>query len=131
LVVKDVKDFVNWWTGDEYGFSDVRSDFLKREAIFVCGDGETIEKCEDEGFLTLAQSATLSTLVNEENEIELLRSEEFIQFRSWLKGGRVIQDILDQKAEVKHEKLLEKKRLKLLAKESRLAEKRMKREAEM
>jgi hypothetical protein len=130
-MVKDVKEFVDWWTGDEYGFSEHRSDFLKREAIFVCGDGETIEKCEDEGFLTLAQSATLSSLVNDENQLELLRSEEFIRFRSWLKGGRVIQDILDQKAEVKQEKLLEKKRIKLLAKDSRHRELKLKKEAEM
>lgn len=107
----------------------MRSDFLKREAIFVCGDGETIEKCEDEGFLTLAQSAKLSSLVN--NDVsELLRSEEFIIFRSWLKGGRVIQDILDAKAEKKQNDKLEKKRVKLLAKEAEMKKKKLKKEVE-
>jgi hypothetical protein len=125
-----VKKFVRWWTGDEYGFSEVRTDFLRREAVFACGDGESIEKCEDEGFLTLEQSATLSSLVNEEDPAELLRSEEFIIFRSWLKGGRVIQKILDEKEEEKQEKIFEKKRKKLLAKESKIRELRLKKEAE-
>ncbi len=88
----------------------------------MCGDGETIEKCEDEGFLTLTQSAKLSTLANAEEKLELLRSDEFTIFRSWLKGGRVIQDILDAKAEIKREKRLEKKRLALLAKEAKASD---------
>jgi hypothetical protein len=128
--IGNVKKFVNWWIGDEYGFSEVRADFLKREAIFACGDGESIEKCEDEGFLTLEQSATLSSLVNEEDPLELLRSEEFIIFRSWLKGGRVIQRILDEKEEEKQEKIFDKKRKKLLAKEARIRELKLKKEAE-
>lgn len=125
-----MKKFITWWTGDDYGFSEARSDFLKREAIFVCSDGETIEKCEDEGFLTLAQSATLSSLVNSEDHSELLRSEEFIRFRSWLKGGRVIQDILDKKRSERDEERLEKKRKKLLANESRFLSAKLKKDAE-
>lgn len=123
-----MKKFVSWWTGDEYGFSEVRADFLKREAIFACGDGESVYKCEDEGFLTLAQSTTLASLAND--HLELLRSEEFIIFRSWLKGGRVIQSILDVKEEEKQERILEKKRKKLLLKESRTCELNLKKEAE-
>ncbi len=96
----------------------------------MCGDGETIEKCEDEGYLTLAQSAKLSTLANAEDKLEILRSEEFVIFRSWLKGGRVIQDILDEKAEIKREKHLEKKRLNLLAKEEKVLEEKNRLEEE-
>ncbi|CAE7468898.1 unnamed protein product, partial [Symbiodinium microadriaticum] len=60
-----VGKFMDWWIdGDDmFGYSPARNAFLLAEALYICRDGETIELCEDDGYLTFAQTEVLNALV--------------------------------------------------------------------
>jgi hypothetical protein len=132
IAKKTVNAFIKWWIDDDevFGYSKPRSDFLMAEAMFVLSDGETIELCEDDGHLTFAQTEALTALVKEGDTHALFESEDYITFRSWLKGGRVIKQRLQQVKDKKEAARLAKLRAKLLKKEKREAAKQKREEEE-
>lgn len=103
--LKKWQEFVSWWTDDDlqYGFSDVRSDFLFREALYASRDGVTIEECEEAGYLTFDESKLLTSLVVHDDVKKFSDNSLYIRFRSWFKAGRVVERQLY--ADPKHEKV--------------------------
>lgn len=130
---KTVTEFIQWWIDSDevYGFSKARSDFLMAEAMFILNDGETVELCEDDGYLTFAQTEALAELVKEGDKNLLFESEEYMIFRSWLKGGRVISQRLQQAKDIKERARLAKLRAKLIKKEKKEMARRLREEEEL
>lgn len=111
------------------GSAQARNDFLLAEALYICRDGETIELCEEDGYMTFAQTEVLTALVKSEDRHALFESEEYITFRSWLKGGRVIAERIQKTRERKEKKRLAKLRKELLKNEERQLRRQKKEEA--
>jgi hypothetical protein len=110
-----VKLFVNWWTNNdpEFGHSSHRSNFLSRESMFYfMKNHDLIHQCTDEKFLTIEQSVHIKQA--HEDGVDISEMPEYLIFRSWLKGGRVMEKVylelknarkLEQFAELREELL--------------------------
>ena len=86
-----VKLFLNWWTNNdpEFGHSSHRSDFLSREAKYSVRELSLIHECADDKFLTIEQSERMKKTVEDGGDVTLL--PEYMVFRSWWKGGRLME----------------------------------------
>lgn len=111
--VKKFKAFVSWWTGDdqEDGFSNARVSFLSQEATYMVQQSDLRQACFEQGYLSLPQLQSLNVLVGadvldderseftpvwsrkpaQELDPEVFDDPIFQIFRSWYKGGLVVQ----------------------------------------
>ena len=85
-----VKLFVDWWTNNDpqFGHSSHRSDFMNREALHFAQDHDLIHQCADEGYISIEDSEIMKIALEEGDVSEL---PQYLTFRSWLKGGRVME----------------------------------------
>jgi hypothetical protein len=69
---------------------------------------DSVGRCEEEKYLTLEQASHLEALAKKEDVTDLLLSPEYIIFRSWLKGGLVVQKRVQELIEAKDKIVFEK-----------------------
>jgi hypothetical protein len=111
--VKKFKDFVSWWTGNDFedGFSNHRVAFLSQELVYMVQQDDLRQACFEQGYLSLVELQALNLLVgadvldDEKSEFtpiwgrkpardldpEVFDDPIFQIFRSWYKGGLVVQ----------------------------------------
>jgi hypothetical protein len=111
--VKRFRDFVSWWTGNdlEDGFSNHRVAFLSQEAMYMVQQDDLRQACFEQGYLSLVELQALNLLIgadvldDERSEFtpvwnrkaareldpEVFDDPVFQIFRSWYKGGLVVQ----------------------------------------
>jgi hypothetical protein len=88
----------------------IRRNFLFKEIKFYILEKEAVEHCEDSKYLTPQQSARLFALASLPDSSDLLASEEYRIFRSWIKGGAVIMKRIALQVEAKERKQFLKER---------------------
>lgn len=114
--MKKWTNFVNWWTNDDpiLGFSAARIEFQSDEILFIVRDSTIRNACFERGYLSVSELNHLNAFLYDMEEVfdrlegpDLVAVEDYPQkddidpvifddpvfhiFRSWYKGGRVVQ----------------------------------------